>query len=52
MCRTVSYGEVQNTGPGASQKQRAPWSQKLTTREQVTKYLTIDYIDGSTWIKQ
>eukprot|EP00253_Pinus_taeda_P001067 PITA_01067 len=50
--KSVTYGEFQNSGPGAVRKQRAAWSQKLTTRSQFSKYLTLDYINGSTWIKQ
>lgn len=48
---SVVYGEYQCYGPGANNKDRVKWSQKLTTTE-VQPYLDLSFIDATQWLQE
>lgn len=48
--RTVLFGEYSCKGPGASTKQRVPWSRALTY-EEARPFLGRSFIDGEQWLK-
>ncbi|XP_061371155.1 probable pectinesterase 53 [Gastrolobium bilobum] len=47
---TVFYGQYKCTGPGASFAGRVSWSRELTD-EEAKPFISLNYIDGSEWIK-
>ncbi|XAR67062.1 Pectinesterase [Bertholletia excelsa] len=47
---TVFYGQYKCTGPGASFAGRVPWSRELTY-EEAKPFISLNFIDGSEWIK-
>ncbi|KAK8535428.1 hypothetical protein V6N12_056946 [Hibiscus sabdariffa] len=47
---TVFYGQYKCTGPGASFAGRVPWSRELTDKE-AEPFISLNFIDGSEWIK-
>ncbi|XXG57345.1 hypothetical protein AAC387_Pa03g4523 [Persea americana] len=47
---TVFYGQYKCTGPGASYAGRVSWSRELTY-EEAKPFISLNYIDGSEWIK-
>ncbi|KAL6856284.1 hypothetical protein ACP4OV_019086 [Aristida adscensionis] len=48
--RTVQFGEYNCKGPGASTKQRVPWSRVLTY-EEARPFLGRSFIDGEQWLR-
>nr|CAB3454920.1 unnamed protein product [Digitaria exilis] len=48
--RTVLFGEYSCKGPGASTRQRVPWSRALTYKE-ARPFLGRSFIDGEQWLK-
>ncbi|KAE9613994.1 hypothetical protein Lal_00016474 [Lupinus albus] len=47
---TVFYGQYKCTGPGAKFAGRVSWSRELTD-EEAKPFISINYIDGSEWIR-
>ncbi|XP_019422833.1 PREDICTED: probable pectinesterase 53 [Lupinus angustifolius] len=47
---TVFYGQYKCTGPGAGFAGRVSWSKELTD-EEAKPFISINYIDGSEWIR-
>ncbi|CAO2203647.1 unnamed protein product [Urochloa humidicola] len=45
----VMLAEFNCTGPGSDAAKRVPWSRRFTMNE-VTKYLTVDFINGKEWL--
>lgn len=48
--RTVLFGEYSCKGPGASTRQRVPWSRALTY-EEARPFLGRSFINGEEWLK-
>ncbi|KAL6657618.1 hypothetical protein ACP70R_005398 [Stipagrostis hirtigluma subsp. patula] len=48
--RTVQFGEYNCKGPGASTKQRVPWSRVLTY-EEARPFLGRSFINGEQWLR-
>jgi len=48
--RTVLFGEYSCKGPGASTRQRVPWSRALTY-EEARPFLGRSFINGEQWLR-
>ncbi|PAN14756.1 hypothetical protein PAHAL_2G442500 [Panicum hallii] len=48
--KTVQFGEYSCTGPGASTRQRVPWSRALTY-EEARPFLGRSFINGERWLR-
>ena len=48
--RTVLFGEYNCKGPGASTRQRVPWSRALTY-EEARPFLGRSFINGEQWLR-
>lgn len=48
--KTVMFGEYKCKGPGASSRQRVPWSRALTY-EEARPFLGRDFINGEQWLR-
>jgi hypothetical protein len=48
--RTVLFGEYNCKGPGASTKQRVPWSRTLTYDE-ARPFIGRSFINGEQWLR-
>lgn len=46
---TVFYGQYKCSGPGANENGRAAWSHELTDDE-AAPFLSLDFIDGASWL--
>ncbi|PKA64636.1 putative pectinesterase 53 [Apostasia shenzhenica] len=47
---TVFYGQYKCSGPGANFVGRVPWSRELTD-EEAKPFISLNFIDGSEWIR-
>lgn len=47
--RNLFMAEYHCHGPGAETQGRVPWSKQLTEKE-AESFITIDFIDGKSWL--
>lgn len=50
MCRTIFYGEYNNSGAGANLTLRAPYVQRLND-SQASLFLNMSFIEGDQWLQ-
>ena len=49
MCRSVSFGEYKNTGPGSSMSKRVSFTKELSDAD-AKPFISLGFIDGSKWL--